>query len=610
QHYNKPTLYKKAAAYLYGQLNMFVKQLRIYTIDDHGKKFVEEVIYNKQGMIPGYDFIPVYQLPEQIPEEREIYIQEDKLLIPLAIGDNLIGLIDIDTMNDDIKNKINQINQMADNIALGLSHCLSRQGKVRQKKYTETIIKINNKIQSTNNLDELISLFLKTMISNIKFDRINVFIFGTDEQEIIYSKCINENGNEMEIKYLPELPDFKNNNYLLLKNTIGYWFLLKTGKRVVGAILFDNIYSLYKISEQLQNTLLIICSQLATAVDNIRLLSDLQRSAYTDKLTGLHNRRYFEEISLNYEELVPVSIIIGDVNGLKVTNDVFGHDVGDKLLKKIANILLDCCRPDDVIVRWGGDEFILLLPDTDQNGANKICKNIRKACVDESDDDMQISISLGFFTKTDIETSIDEVVKNAEDRMYQHKLLETKSFRSSLMSSLQETLIEKSHETAGHAERMARLSLEIGEKMELSENELDELELLAILHDIGKVAVSNNILTKSEPLNDSEWEQIKKHSETGYRIAQASSELSQIANYILCHHERWDGKGYPLGKKGKEIPKLSRIIAVVDAYDVMTHRRPYKKAFSKKNALEELKRCAGTQFDPEIVEIFINYINE
>ncbi|MFP4016218.1 MAG: HD-GYP domain-containing protein, partial [Halanaerobiales bacterium] len=142
--------------------------------------------------------------------------------------------------------------------------------------------------------------------------------------------------------------------------------------------------------------------------------------------------------------------------------------------------------------------------------------------------------------------------------------------------------------------------------MGLVDNELDDLKLLAMLHDIGKVAVDDSILNKPGPLNQQEWQEIMKHSEAGYRIAHASFELSQIANYILCHHERWDGKGYPLGKKGLDIPLLSRIISVIDAYDVMTHDRPYRKAISHQKAIEELLYCAGKQFDPEIVDVFCN----
>jgi HD-GYP domain-containing protein (c-di-GMP phosphodiesterase class II) len=155
---------------------------------------------------------------------------------------------------------------------------------------------------------------------------------------------------------------------------------------------------------------------------------------------------------------------------------------------------------------------------------------------------------------------------------------------------------------------MGKLSVVIGTAMGLPDTELDDLKLLAMVHDVGKVAINSSILNKPDKLSKEEWEEMKLHSEIGYRIALASPELSQIADYILCHHEKWDGSGYPMGKKGIQIPKLSRIISVIDAYDVMTHVRSYKTAMSSRAALEELSRCSGTQFDPDIVDIFVKLL--
>lgn len=334
--------------------------------------------------------------------------------------------------------------------------------------------------------------------------------------------------------------------------------------------------------------------------------------SYHDLLTGLYNRAFFEEElkRLDTERQLPMSIIIGDVNGLKITNDVFGHQEGDVILKEISRILVKACRKEDIIARWGGDEFVILLPNTSENVANNICKRIQKSCQGEKDTAVQLSISLGHATKENAQENILQVLKNAEDWMYRHKLLESKSFRSSIIFSLKKTLFEKSNETEEHAERMAKLCIKLGKEMCLYENELDELKLLAMLHDIGKIAIKDSILVKPGKLSPEEWEEIKRHSEIGYRIAQSAPELAQIADYILSHHERWDGSGYPQGIKGLEIPKLSRIISVVDAFDVMMHARIYKQAMSYEDAVAELDRCAGTQFDPEIVDVFKRILHE
>lgn len=335
--------------------------------------------------------------------------------------------------------------------------------------------------------------------------------------------------------------------------------------------------------------------------------NEIMQISYRDALTGVYNRMYFEkeilEIGTKYK--LPVSIILGDVNGLKITNDVFGHHVGDKLLKRIADIIKNSCRKTDLIARWGGDEFIILLPETGAEDAEQICKNIRKLCSKQTNLPVCPSISLGYATKADDEIGIQKTIKSAEDWMYRHKLLESKSVRSAVISSLNKTLFEKSYETEEHAQRIAAICRKTGKELDLTERMMDSLELISTLHDIGKIPISNSILSKTKPLTEKEIEEVKKHAEIGYRIAQSIPELTHISEGILSHHERWDGMGYPQKLKGTQIPLLSRIVAVADAYDSMTNPKPYRKKKTHEEALEEIKKGAGTQFDPYIVEIFL-----
>ncbi len=329
--------------------------------------------------------------------------------------------------------------------------------------------------------------------------------------------------------------------------------------------------------------------------------------SFYDKLTGLYNRAFFEEElqRLDTKRQLPLAIIIGDVNGLKLTNDVFGHLVGDQLLIETADILTQACRKEDVICRWGGDEFGILLPRTDKEAVEKICQRIYDLCEQSSDIPINISISLGYGIKQNSKQSVIDIIKKAEEQMYRNKLLESKSTRSHIIQSLQKSLNERSHETESHGERMKDLSITLGRGLHLDNDKLNELGLLAILHDIGKIAIPDAILGKPGKLTETEWEKMKSHSEIGYRIAETCPELIHISNYILFHHERWDGTGYPHGLKGDEIPILSRIISVVDVYDVMTHSRAYKEGVSPKVAIKEIVRCSGTQFDPEVVNKFV-----
>ncbi|EHJ01381.1 diguanylate cyclase and metal dependent phosphohydrolase [Clostridium sp. DL-VIII] len=338
--------------------------------------------------------------------------------------------------------------------------------------------------------------------------------------------------------------------------------------------------------------------------ERLRYLSEI------DILTGLYNRYSFEEKikELNHEKHLPMGIIMGDVNGLKIVNDTLGHLEGDKLLQRIALILKDICDPNGYVFRWGGDEFIILIPDCNEVKCEQIIRDITEKCKQAKYKFMQLSIALGEGIRYSLDENIYECITKIEEKVYRQKLLDKKSIKSSIMESLKKSLEEKNMETNEHTERVAKYALAIGKRLNLKISDLDELILVASLHDIGKIGVNEEILLKSGKLTNEEFEIMKTHTEKGYRIINASSELGNVAKGVLTHHERWDGNGYPLGLAEKEIPLAARIINVVDSYDVMTNDRVYKKAIDKDEAIKELKNCSGTQFDPKIVECFIEYI--
>ena len=335
-----------------------------------------------------------------------------------------------------------------------------------------------------------------------------------------------------------------------------------------------------------------------------------------DVLTGLNNRRSFEEQKrkLFSAKNSPVSIIVGDINGLKLVNDTLGHDMGDKLIIGVAEIFKDSCRKQDFIARTGGDEFVIIQPGSDsiqaQDTVSKIQEKCRQKNAITSEKKLYLSLSLGFATKKSENDTFEEVFKIAENYMYQRKLLSNKSVHNAIIKSIQATMYERSFETEEHSLRLAQYAGKIARKLNLPQGQRDEIELLAMLHDIGKIGVDDNVLKKPGPLNDIEWIQMKRHPEIGYRIAISSPELSPIAEYILSHHERWDGKGYPRGLEGENIPIQARIIAVADAFDAMTSDRPYRERLPKEQAINEIKRNSGTQFDPKIVDVFLEIVGE
>lgn len=342
-----------------------------------------------------------------------------------------------------------------------------------------------------------------------------------------------------------------------------------------------------------------------TNEDKIKYLS------FHDRLTKLYNRAFFEEelSRLDVKRRLPMSIVLVDIDGLRIINDSFGKEIGDKVLINLSKILKESFRSEDIIARLGGDTFGAILPSTSMKSTLKIVKRVKDACKN-SKSKISFSISMGFSTKKNESQNINDVLKEADSNMNKHKLLERKSFHGSIVSSLERALLERDYETEEHVTRMKTYSLKLGKELKLSEHQLDELKLLATLHDIGKISIPDNIIFKPGRLNDLEWKIVRKHPEIGHRIAKTTPELSTIADGILTHHEWWDGKGYPKGLKEGEVSIISRIISIVDAFDAMTSDRPYRKALSKKSAINELTRCSGTQFDPILVDAFINLLKK
>jgi diguanylate cyclase (GGDEF)-like protein/PAS domain S-box-containing protein len=332
--------------------------------------------------------------------------------------------------------------------------------------------------------------------------------------------------------------------------------------------------------------------------------------SYHDMLTGLYNRTFFEEElrRLDTARQLPLAVIMGDVNNLKLVNDVFGHVMGDELLKNIAQILRESCRTEDIISRWGGDEFTILLPRTDQEGALAICDRILRRCSvfqDGAEGYLSPSISLGCAVKATAEMDIDTAIQIAENAMYSRKLTDSRDVYETFVNSLLRALRKDGGLADEHIERLTWMCVSLGREMGLEEHALDNLRVATMLQDIGTVVVDRNIIQKPGPLTEDEWEQIHRHPGIGYRIARASAQHVAISAIILNHHERWDGTGYPSGLKGDQIPLEARILAVVDAYDAMTQHRPYRQALSPEEAVREIVAQSGAQFDPAVVNAFV-----
>ncbi|MBE3089722.1 MAG: HD domain-containing protein [Actinobacteria bacterium] len=254
--------------------------------------------------------------------------------------------------------------------------------------------------------------------------------------------------------------------------------------------------------------------------------------------------------------------------------------------------------------------FLSILPGTSAENAKNIVKRIKELCNERSTTDIPLSISFGIATKKSSSENIDDILKIAEERMYKNKITESRSFHENLVESLKENLKKGDYKSEMRIKKMEDYALLIGKNLKLSSVKLEELSLLLNLHDIGKLVLVDEIMAKKGRLTKEEWKIMKELPAVGYRIAESSPKLKPIAESILSHHEWYNGQGYPRSIKGEEIPILARISSLVNSYEAMTRDRPYRKRMTKKEAIEEIKRCCGTQFDPKVSNVFLKILKE
>jgi diguanylate cyclase (GGDEF)-like protein/PAS domain S-box-containing protein/putative nucleotidyltransferase with HDIG domain len=375
--------------------------------------------------------------------------------------------------------------------------------------------------------------------------------------------------------------------------------IVRNGER---RLLSNSAASIRDIDGQIIGTVMII----RDVTEKIKNAAKIERLSYIDKLTGLYNRAYVDRIMADEDITgqLPFSLIMGDIDALKLTNDVFGHQAGDNLLVNIAKVIRGCCRESDIMARWGGDEFLMILPQTTEKAALGICERIASTCAEMEADPIELHIALGTATRKSLEQGMDDLFSLAEEDMYEHKIQQSKGVRQAILSKLEKDLWSKSDETEEHTRRLSKLSMEIGVALGLDRYECDKLALLASLHDIGKVALPEDIINNNGNLEPEKQDILKKHTEIGFRMAEAIPELRSISEAILAHHEQWDGSGYPRGLKGSDIPLISRIVHLVDVYDDMIYNQDGQEITAPQAAMKELEKGSGIQFDPEIVQAF------
>jgi diguanylate cyclase (GGDEF)-like protein len=379
-----------------------------------------------------------------------------------------------------------------------------------------------------------------------------------------------------------------------------------------GILVYDHFHTVNVLAIVLSTaTLLLVVARLAvTFRENRRLYELTRQEATTDALTGLGNRRKLMadlERRLGAEEVEPVLLMIFDLDGFKGYNDTFGHPAGDELLARLGRKLQAVPGPGGVAYRLGGDEFCLIVPVT----GVEVEPLIDRACValSERGQGFEVSSSFGAVLLPDDSTEASEAMHTADERLYAQKY-SRRGETDRTMHAFIEALSAREPEVMAHLEGVASLAVETGRMLGLRADELAELTRAAQLHDVGKLAVPDEILQKQGPLDEREWAFVRQHTLVGERILRASPALRSVASIVRSTHEQWDGGGYPDGLAGEEIPLPARIICACDAYIAMTSIRPYRPALTPDEALNELMRLASSHFDANVVRVLVAHVRD
>lgn len=335
--------------------------------------------------------------------------------------------------------------------------------------------------------------------------------------------------------------------------------------------------------------------------------------SYHDYLTGLYNRRFFEE---EFERRVktgefPIAILLGDIDGFKIINDTFGRAEGDRIIRELSTQISKLVENKGILARIGGDEFAIITSQKTEHEIRQYLNIIEQvSCSVQTalPEKEIVTVSWGYGIQRNEDDTIDVLNEEAETFMYNRKFYSNRSARSKTLNVIMETLFAKSAREEKHSKRVGKLCESIAIKMHLSQGEIDKIRVAGTLHDIGKIGIEEAILNKPGKLDNREWEIMKLHPAKGAAILQNTIEYSDISDIVLSHHERYDGFGYPNGVKAEAIPLGARIIAIADTYDAITNVRPYKEAMSEEQAINEIKKCSGSQLDPDIVSVFINAV--
>jgi diguanylate cyclase (GGDEF)-like protein/putative nucleotidyltransferase with HDIG domain len=550
-----------------------------------------------------------------------------------------------------------------------MQHWIDRIFYKENLNHQEILRDFSQVINNILNLDELTDSLLDAIRSGLQPQNISLYLRQRNDKYNLYRTSIQEKWCQENVysKDHPIVQWFLQGKSMLTIEEIdrlpfftGLWseekkqlnmldteiiVPIKIREQLIGILILSEKKGGEVYSQEEMNLLMTLVNNAAIVIENAKMYEEAKYQAITDGLTKLYNHRHFHEVlgQIIQEKSYEVfSVAMIDVDLFKLYNDLYGHSAGDKALAKIAKVIKKATRKDDFIARYGGEEFAIIFPNIEGIESYKAIEAIRKAVESSflsNETNEFITISIGVANYPSDGKTAEEILERADAAMYvakrsgrnqsilyskkdevyysinNHKEVEKmqNSIQSAYFSAiyaLAATIDAKDHYTYGHSESVSSYAAALARAAGLAEEKVDVVKNAGLLHDIGKIGIPENILAKTSVLSFEEYETMKRHVDISVSIIKHIPSLIKVIPAIMSHHERYDGKGYPRGIKGENIPLEGRCLSIVDAFDAMITDRPYRKALSVEDAIAELKKCSGTQFDPRLTEIFINLYKE
>lgn len=615
----------------------------------------------KTLLLKGHDvgqFLQKYRIPA-LP-----HVPASLLLVPIRQSDQAAGVLQIslsEGWEGDPGALQGQLETAAQLAAAVLDKChryeLTRQGLEEQS----TILQISAALQSHKQLDRVLEAILDAVTQKLGFDRAVIALVDTATGTLQGTIARGHEGTYRLINYpvasstdvMAEvvrtcktqfIKDIRNDDRIpmVIRERHDVWQVvylpLQSKGEAVGVLAADHKKNLGQVTPHRLQTLEIFAAQASLAIENVCLYQEIEQLAETDGLTGVFNRYYFDKALKREAPRVkryhqPLSLLMTDIRDFKRINDMYGHPAGDEILKDVARLLTEIVRDTDIVARYGGDEFVVLMPNTNEKQARLVRERIEKAV--ELRNQFQPEVSRKFTLTIGLKVAnafnVDSILADADKAMYvgkedkeQQDLLAvlTDSNPAALeqwdhfLASVLKVLYDKEPYFYDHSRRVMSYVVKICHLLKLERSFMQTVAVGALLHDVGKISINTRLLNKPEPLTDDEYRIVKNHPTVGSDLLRNLDYMGDIREIVLHHHERFDGKtsgkypGYPRGLKGKGIPIGARVLKVADAYDAMTSLRPYRIPISSTEAIKELKDGRDRAFDPEIVDVFVSHLKD